>query len=282
MAWNTRYLVLRGTQLLVFGSKQEASRKQNALELLEIVHGKIENTKELFLSFETKNPQTVFVAKAFTKADLAKWITAFYRLAIFQEEEEEKQLMTARLSPLMATSSSLSSSDSLVGGASAVASDGKRMFHESPTGLEDFENNQLQHEILLRTQSDLTSPPPPPLVLSTPTEEEEEALDASEAMELCSDENESSSTNTSLTSERDSSGSRRVSFFESVHVRFIPSLPKEQVSELFYSKEEMKKFTVQAGSLLSRTEDIMQRAVSSIRRPFKKPKLSSSSSSSSS
>ncbi|KAG2786144.1 hypothetical protein Pcac1_g4287 [Phytophthora cactorum] len=59
---------------------------------------------------------------------------------------------------------------------------------------------------------------------------------------------------------------RRVSFFGSVLVRTIPTVPDDQVPELFYSKKDVEKFSEQASSLLSRTED----AVSLV---FRKPTL---------
>ncbi|KAE9001106.1 hypothetical protein PR003_g19785 [Phytophthora rubi] len=59
---------------------------------------------------------------------------------------------------------------------------------------------------------------------------------------------------------------RRVSFFGSVLVRTIPTVPDEQVPELFYSKKDVEKFSEQASSLRSRTGD----AVSLV---FRKPTL---------
>ncbi|CAI5720428.1 hypothetical protein KXD40_009256 [Peronospora effusa] len=48
---------------------------------------------------------------------------------------------------------------------------------------------------------------------------------------------------------------RRVSFFGSVLVRTIPTVPENQVPELFYSKKDVAKFSERASSLLGRTED---------------------------
>ncbi|KAG6616148.1 uncharacterized protein IUM83_03659 [Phytophthora cinnamomi] len=59
---------------------------------------------------------------------------------------------------------------------------------------------------------------------------------------------------------------RRVSFFGSVLVRTIPTVPDDQVPELFYSKKDVEKFSEQAASLRSRTGD----AVSLV---FRKPSL---------
>ena len=50
---------------------------------------------------------------------------------------------------------------------------------------------------------------------------------------------------------------RRVSFFGSVLVRTIPTVPENQVPELFYSKRDMEKFSERASSLRGRTEDAM-------------------------
>ncbi|CAI5733729.1 unnamed protein product [Peronospora destructor] len=50
---------------------------------------------------------------------------------------------------------------------------------------------------------------------------------------------------------------RRVSFFGSVLVRTIPTVPENQVPELFYRKKDVEKFSEQTSSLRSRTEDAM-------------------------
>ncbi|KAG7395174.1 hypothetical protein PHYBOEH_004155 [Phytophthora boehmeriae] len=60
---------------------------------------------------------------------------------------------------------------------------------------------------------------------------------------------------------------RRVSFFGSVLVRTIPSVPDDQVPELFYSKKDVAKFSEQASSLRSRTEDAVSLACKSFRKP---------------
>ncbi|RLN56987.1 hypothetical protein BBP00_00007732 [Phytophthora kernoviae] len=60
---------------------------------------------------------------------------------------------------------------------------------------------------------------------------------------------------------------RRVSFFGSVLVRTIPTVPDDQVPELFYSKKDVAKFSEQASSLRSRTEDAVSLACKSFRKP---------------
>ncbi|TDH74393.1 uncharacterized protein CCR75_007818 [Bremia lactucae] len=60
---------------------------------------------------------------------------------------------------------------------------------------------------------------------------------------------------------------RRVSFYKSVQVRTIPTVPTEQVSKLFYSKKDVQKFSEQASSLFSRTEDAMSLV---FRKPWRK------------
>ncbi|CAI5715176.1 unnamed protein product [Peronospora destructor] len=50
---------------------------------------------------------------------------------------------------------------------------------------------------------------------------------------------------------------RRVSFFGSVLVRTIPTVPENQVPELFYSKKDVEKFSERASSLRGRTKDAM-------------------------
>ncbi|GAB9477419.1 hypothetical protein Gpo141_00014491, partial [Globisporangium polare] len=60
---------------------------------------------------------------------------------------------------------------------------------------------------------------------------------------------------------------RRVAFHGSVMVRMIPAVPQEQVAELFYTKAEVERFTAQAASIFSRTEDAVSCACLALRRP---------------
>ncbi|KAG7385863.1 hypothetical protein PHYPSEUDO_001014 [Phytophthora pseudosyringae] len=163
LAWNTRFLVLNNTELLVFQNKQDASYRRNVLESLELASGRLAPKNDLGVEFTFTDGRDLF-GRVFSRADQAQWVSAFYQLAMRSEVRRVK-----------------SASMEEQGDAAAVEK-------------------------------------------------------------------------------------RRVSFFGSVLVRTIPTVPDDQVPELFYSKKDVEKFSEQASSLLSRTED----AVSSV---FRKPTL---------
>ncbi|KAK1940914.1 hypothetical protein P3T76_007620 [Phytophthora citrophthora] len=163
LTWNTRFLVLNNTELLIFQNKQDASYRRNILETLELVSGRVAPKNDLSIEMTFTDGREI-LARVFSRADQAQWISAFYQLAMRSEVRRVKS-----------------------------------------ASMED--------------QGDAT------------------------AVEK-----------------------RRVSFFGSVLVRTIPTVPDDQVPELFYSKKDVEKFSEQASSLRSRTED----AVSSV---FRKPTL---------
>ncbi|KAG3093433.1 hypothetical protein PI125_g16846 [Phytophthora idaei] len=163
LTWNTRFLVLSDTELLVFHNKQDASYRRNVVETLELASGRVASKNDLGIEFTFTDGREL-LARMFSRADQAQWVSAFYQLAMRSEVRRVK---------------SASMEDQ--GDASAVEK-------------------------------------------------------------------------------------RRVSFFGSVLVRTIPTVPDDQVPELFYSKKDVEKFSEQASSLLSRTED----AVSLV---FRKPTL---------
>lgn len=158
LAWNTRFLVLTDSELLVFQSKQDASYRRHVTERLQVVKGRVAPKMELGLELTCEDGRELF-ARVFSRADQAQWVSALYQLA--------------------------------------MKSDARR-------------------------------------VKSASMEE---------------------------------TARRRVSFFGSVLVRTIPSVPDDQVPELFYSKKDVEKFSEQASSLLSRTEDAVSLACRSFRKP---------------
>ncbi|KAL4115099.1 hypothetical protein KRP22_004779 [Phytophthora ramorum] len=164
LTWNTRFLVLTNAELLVFQTKQDASYRRNVLETLELVRGRVTPKNDLSVEFSFVDGREM-LARVFSRADQAQWVSAFYQLAI--------------------------------------KSDARR-------------------------------------VKSASMEEQGDKA----AVEK-----------------------RRVSFFGSVLVRTIPTVPDDQVPELFYSKKDVEKFSEQASSLLSRTEDAVSLACKSIRKP---------------
>ncbi|KAI9982623.1 hypothetical protein PInf_008595 [Phytophthora infestans] len=161
LSWNTRFLVLSNTELLVFHNKQDASYRRNVVETQELASGRVASKNDFGIEFTLMDGREL-LARVFSRADQAQWVSAFYQLA--------------------------------------MRSDVRRVKSAS---MED--------------QGD------------------------SAAIEK-----------------------RRVSFFGSVLVRTIPTVPDDQVPELFYSKKDMEKFSEQASSLRSRTGD----AVSLV---FRKP-----------
>ncbi|KAL3659904.1 hypothetical protein V7S43_015205 [Phytophthora oleae] len=163
LTWNTRFLVLNNTELLIFQNKQDASYRRNVVETLELASGRVAPKNDLGVELTFTDGRDL-LARVFSRADQAQWVSAFYQLAMRSEVRRVK-----------------SASIEEQGDAAAVEK-------------------------------------------------------------------------------------RRVSFFGSVLVRTIPTVPDDQVPELFYSKKDVEKFSEQASSLLSRTED----AMSSV---FRKPTL---------
>ncbi|EGZ14487.1 hypothetical protein PHYSODRAFT_464416, partial [Phytophthora sojae] len=160
LTWNTRFLVLSDTELLVFQNKQDASYRRNVLETLELASGRVGPKTDLGIEFTFADGREM-LGRVFSRADQAQWVSAFYQLAMRSEVRRVK---------------------------------------------------------------------------SASMEEQGEVE------------------------------KRRVSFFGSVLVRTIPTVPDDQVPELFYSKKDVEKFSEQASSLRSRTGD----AVSLV---FRKPTL---------
>ncbi|RLN70858.1 hypothetical protein BBJ28_00022986 [Nothophytophthora sp. Chile5] len=164
LTWSTRFLVLSGSELLIFQNKQDASYRRNVVETMELIGGRVASRMDLGVEFTLTDGREVF-ARVFSRADQASWVSAFYQLAL---KNDVRRVKSASIDE---------------GGDGAAAE------------------------------------------------------------------------------------KRRVSFYSSVLVRTIPTVPAEQVAELFYSKKEVEKFSEQASSLFSRTEDAVSLACKSIRRP---------------
>ncbi|GAB9476408.1 hypothetical protein Gpo141_00013474, partial [Globisporangium polare] len=84
LTWSTRFVILRGGDLYVFYSKQDATHRRNLVDALELASGKIAPTMQLALELLTRDKRE-FQARVFSRGDLARWVTAFHRLAIKNE-----------------------------------------------------------------------------------------------------------------------------------------------------------------------------------------------------
>ncbi|KAF4317156.1 hypothetical protein BBO99_00008214 [Phytophthora kernoviae] len=164
LSWNTRFLVLTDSELMVFQSKQDASYRHNVLEKLKLLSGRVGPKMDLGVEFTFTDGREM-VGRVFSRADQAQWVSAFYQLAMKSEVRRVKS-----------------------------------------ASMENQGDNQAVEK-------------------------------------------------------------RRVSFFGSVLVRTIPTVPDDQVPELFYSKKDVAKFSEQASSLRSRTEDAVSLACKSFRKP---------------
>ncbi|KAJ0393107.1 hypothetical protein P43SY_007951 [Pythium insidiosum] len=176
LTWSTKFLVLRGSQLVWFNSKLDAEWRRGALDIDCLQHGQLTTVRnELSLAMVTEDGKQ-YIARAFSRGDLARWITALQRLAL----KREGKLSAIRASEVPAS---------------------------SPDGQQPLEKNS-------------TKP-----------------------------------------------GRRQVSFHGSVMVRMIPTVDDDQISELFYTRKDMEKFSAQASSIFCRTEDAVSCAFLSLRGP---------------
>lgn len=208
LTWSTRFVILRGGDLYVFYSKQDATHRRNLVDALELASGKIAPRTELALELLTRDKRE-FQARVFSRGDLARWVTAFHRLAIKNE----------------------------TAAAAAAGTTNKRVRYNSVAT-----ENQQEPEAQQPQTSNAKSP-----VHNTEEQECNPVIQNGEA--------------------RRPSNRRRVAFHGSVMVRMIPPVPQEQVAELFYTKAEVERFTAQAASIFSRTEDAVSCACLTLRRP---------------
>ncbi|GLD98045.1 hypothetical protein PINS_up006742 [Pythium insidiosum] len=85
LTWSTKFLVLRGSQLVWFNSKLDAEWRRSAVDVEYLQHGQLTTVRnELSLAMVTEDGKQ-YIARAFSRGDLARWITAFQRLAIKRE-----------------------------------------------------------------------------------------------------------------------------------------------------------------------------------------------------
>ncbi|TYZ65808.1 hypothetical protein PybrP1_005850 [[Pythium] brassicae (nom. inval.)] len=232
LTWSTRFAVLRGAELYLFYSKQDAALRRNLVDTVALAGGRIAPRTELGLELLARDRRE-FHARVFSRGDLARWVTAFHRLAV-KNEALAAAAAPARVHepPLLSPSTryrkaaagarrrkTLQGSDDATAGATDCSSGGDG----ASASDDDQENDDEERE-------------PNPVV------HDREAA------------------------KQRPSGRRRVSFNGSVAVRLIPSLAHEQVAELFYSKEELVRFAAQASSLLSRTEEAVSCARLALQR----------------
>ncbi|CEG41951.1 hypothetical protein F443_03858 [Plasmopara halstedii] len=81
LTWNTRFLVLSNTELLVFSNKQDATCRRNVLETLKLVSGRVTPKYELGIEFTLTDGREL-LARVFSRADQTQWVSAFYQLAM--------------------------------------------------------------------------------------------------------------------------------------------------------------------------------------------------------
>lgn len=187
LTWSTRFVILRGSELYCFHSKQDASLARNLIEVIQIQSGQISARNEMSVDLVAKDGKEYF-ARLFSRGDFAMWVTAFYRLALKRE-----------------------------------AQTCKRHFSDDANSEETA-----------------AAMPVEPVMSSEDQTTRDSAQDGSR---------------------------RRVSFHDSVLVRMIPTVPQDQVPELFYSREDVDKFTADSMSLFCRTEGVVNSAYRVIRRP---------------
>lgn len=235
LTWSTRFAVLRGAELYVFYSKQDAALRRNLVDSFALASGRLAPrpaaAQALGLELLARD-QREFHARVFSRGDLARWVTAFHRLAVKSEALAAAQAgatTTATRKPETksgetagAHRKTLRGSDDATAGATDSSSDGVSSSDDDDgDSQDDDEPNPVVH-------------------------------DGDEARRR--------------TSKCRQGRRRRVSFNGSVMVRVIPSLAPEQVAELFYSKAEVERFSVQASSLLSRTEEAVSCARLALQR----------------
>lgn len=184
LTWSTRFVILRGSELYCFHSKQDASLARNLIEVIQIQSGQISTRNEMSVDLVAKDGKEYFT-RLFSRGDFAMWVTAFYRLALKREGQTCK-----------------------------------RHFSDDDATSEET----------------TAATPVEPIIIT----EDQAAQDGTR---------------------------RRVSFHDSVLVRMIPTVPQDQVPDLFYSKEDVDKFTADSMSLLCRTEGVVNSAYRVFRRP---------------
>lgn len=263
LTWSTRFAVLRGAELYVFYSKQDATLRRNLVDAFTVASGRIAPRMDLGLELLAADARE-FQARVFSRGDLARWVTAFHRLAVRTEAAEAAA----------AASSVPSASGAGVTAGAPRATRAKRMRIGSvdsamPSPVASVRASERSSAYTSEAQTDGADE----TVYKSDNNNEDENNNSDDDD---GDEEEernpvvlapsSSATPQTTSGGRQPSARRRVSFNGSVMVRLIPALEQEQVAELFYSKKEVERFSVQATSLLSRTEDAVSCAYLALRR----------------
>ncbi|TMW59228.1 hypothetical protein Poli38472_007373 [Pythium oligandrum] len=186
LTWSTRYMILRSGQLVWFNSKQDAQWRRGMVDETHVIEGRVMSVRnEPCLVIKSEDGKEL-IARAFSRGDLAKWITAFERLAVKREAKQS----TIRSSTCTTEA--------------------------SPVSMMDDEGS-----VSTLSSSEAMSPEKPRV--------------------------------------------RRVTFHRNVLVRLIPAVTDEEASALFYSREDMERFSAQAASILYRTEEAVSCAYQSFR-----------------
>lgn len=84
LTWSTRFAVLRDADLYVFYSKQDAALRRNLVDAVALASGRIAPRMDLGLELLARDRRE-FHARVFSRGDLARWVTAFHRLAVKNE-----------------------------------------------------------------------------------------------------------------------------------------------------------------------------------------------------
>ncbi|DAZ95208.1 TPA: hypothetical protein N0F65_013053 [Lagenidium giganteum] len=81
LTWSTRYVVLKGKEMRVYSSKNDEMSRRSLVDVMDVTEGNIAPRGDLCVEWKTKDGKEM-LGRAFNRADLAKWITAFHRLAL--------------------------------------------------------------------------------------------------------------------------------------------------------------------------------------------------------
>lgn len=106
LTWSTRFLVLRGSQMTVFYSKEDSGRGsargrtgRPPVCVAQLAGGRVAPQPEFALEFALADGRE-WLGRVFSRADVAAWATAFHRLAADRvtSEDAAKTLLLERAS----------------------------------------------------------------------------------------------------------------------------------------------------------------------------------------
>lgn len=82
LTWSTRFVVLRGAELAVFHGKQDADCRRAPANVVLLAGGRLSSpASDMGVEFVLQDGRE-WLGRAFSRADLAMWATAFHRLAL--------------------------------------------------------------------------------------------------------------------------------------------------------------------------------------------------------